>query len=94
MAHAENTLKDLKRENLIALLAINLQNDREKLMKKSCERLDTISNIDDNLSSKLDLVKSSLIVTKTVNDNLLNLNCITTLERSLHDQEQCSRRMS
>ena len=78
MAHTENTLKDLKKENLIALV-LNLQNDREKLMEKFCERLDTLSNTVDNLSSKLDLFESSLVLTKTVNDNLLNR--ITTLER-------------
>ena len=33
MAHTENTLKDLKKENLIALV-LNLQNDQEKLMVK------------------------------------------------------------
>ena len=34
MAHTENTLKDLKKENIIALV-LNLQNDREKFMKNS-----------------------------------------------------------
>ena len=57
MAHTENTFKDLKKENLIALV-LNLQNDREKLIKgkmeKFCERLDTLSNTVDNLSIKLD----------------------------------------
>ena len=57
-------------------------------MEKICERLDTLSNTVDNLSSKLYLVESSLVVTKTVNDNLLNR--ITTLARSLHAQEQYS----
>ena len=47
-------------------------------MEKYCERLDTLSNTVDNLSSKLDLVESSLVVTKPVKDNLLNR--ITTLE--------------
>ena len=89
MAHTENMLKDLKKENLIALV-LNLQNERDKFMEKFCERLDTLSNTVDNLSGKLDLVESSLVVTKTVNDNLLNR--ITTLERSLHAQEQYSRR--
>ena len=88
MAHTENMLKDLKKENLIALV-LNLQNDQEKLMEKFCDHLDTLSNTVDSLPSKLDLVES-LVVTKTVNDNLLN--CITTLKRSLHAQEQCSRR--
>ena len=59
-------------------------------MEKFCKCLDTLSNIVDNLSSKLDLVESSLVVTKTVNDNILN--SITMLERSLHAQEQYSRR--
>ena len=89
MAHTENTLKDLKKENLIALV-LNLQNERDKFMEKFCERLDTLSNTVDNLSSKLDLVESSLVVTKSINDNLSNR--ITTLERSLHAQEQYSRR--
>ena len=52
--------------------------------------MDTLSDIVANLSSKLDLVELSLVVTKTVNDNLLNR--IATLERSLHAQEQYSRR--
>ena len=56
MAHTENTFKDLKKENLIALV-LNLQNDREKLIKgkmeKFYERLDTLSNTVDNLSNKL-----------------------------------------
>ena len=89
MAHTENTLRDLKKENLITLV-LNLQNDREKLIEKFCERLDTLSNTVDNLSSKLDLVESSLVVTKIVNDNLLNR--ITAFERNLHAQEQYSRR--
>ena len=59
-------------------------------MEKFCERLDTLSNTVDNLSSKPDLVESSLVVTKTVIDNLLNRT--KTLERSLHAQEQYSRR--
>ena len=89
MAHIENMLKDLKKENLIALV-LNLQNERDKFMEKFCERLNTLSNTVDNLSSKLHLVESSLVVAKTVNDNLLNR--ITTFERSLHAQEQYSRR--
>ena len=63
MVHTENTLKDLKKENLIAFV-LNLQNDREKLMEKFCDRLDTLSNTVDNLSRELDLVESSLVVTK------------------------------
>ena len=90
MAHTENTLKDLKKENLIALV-LNLQNEWDKFMEKFCERLDALSDTVDNLTSKLDLVESCLVMmTKTVNDNLLNH--ITTFERSLHAQEQYSRR--
>ena len=81
MAHTENTLQDLKKENLIALVLLYIT---------YCESLDTLYNTVDNLLSKKDLVESSLVVTKTVNDNLLN--SITTLERSLHAQEQYSRR--
>ena len=87
MAHTENMLKDLRKENLIALV-LNLQNERDKFMEKFCERLDTLSNTVDNLSGKIGLVESSLVV--TVNDNLLNW--ITILTRSLHAQEQYSRR--
>ena len=89
MAHTENTLKDLKKKNLFALI-LNLQNQREKLTEKFCDRLDTLSNTDENVPSKLDLVDSSLVVTKIVNNNLLNR--IATLERSLHVQEQYSKR--
>ena len=67
MAHMEKKLKDLKMENLIALV-LNLQNNLEKLIEKFSECLDTLSNTVDNLSSKLDRVESSVVVTKTVND--------------------------
>ena len=67
MAHTEKKLKDLKMENLIALV-LNLQNNLEKLIEKFSECLDTLSNTVDNLSSKLDRVESSVVVTKTVND--------------------------
>ena len=88
MAHTENLLKGLNRESLIALVVVlNLQNDREKFMEKFCEHL---SNTVDNLSNKLDQVKSSLVATKPVNDNLLNW--IAPLQRTLHSQEQYSRR--
>ena len=70
-------------------MVLNLQNEQDKFLGKFCKRLDTLSNTVDNLSSKLDLVESSLVVTKTVNENLLNH--ITRLEISLHAQEQYSR---
>ena len=89
MAHTENTFKDLKKKNLIALV---FKMTEKSLWKNSqhSQCLDTLSNTVDNLSSKLDLVESSLAVTKTVNDNLLN--CITTVKRSLHAREQYSRK--
>ena len=71
-------------------IVLNLQNELDKLMENFCKCFDTLSNTVDNLSSKPDLVESSLVVIKTVNDNLLNR--ITTLERRLHAQEQYSRR--
>ena len=62
MAHTENTLKGLKKVNLIALV-LNLQNDQEKLMVKFCKLLDALSYTAHNLSSKLDQLESSLVVT-------------------------------
>ena len=59
-------------------------------MKKFWKRLGTLSNTVDNLSSKLDQVQPSSVLRKIVNDNLLN--CITLHKRSLHVQEQYSRR--
>ena len=59
-------------------------------MEKFCKRLDTLSNTVDILSSTLDQFELSLIVTKTVNDNLLNR--IISLERSIHTQKLYSRR--
>ena len=79
MAHTENTLNDKKKTLLHWHYCITY-----------CECLGTLYNTVDNVSSKQDLVESSLVVTKTVNDNLLNR--ITMLERSLHAQEQYSRR--
>ena len=79
MTHTENLLSDLKKENLFALV-VNLQNKQEKFMEKFCERLNNLCNTVDNLSRKLEQVESSLVVTKTVNDNLLNR--ITLLDKS------------
>lgn len=79
MTHTENLLSDLKKENLFALV-LNLQNKQEKFMEKFCERLNNLCNTFDNLSRKLEQVESSLVVTKTVNDNLLNR--ITLLDKS------------
>ena len=79
MTHTENLLSDLKKENLFALV-LNLQNKQEKFMEKFCERLNNLCNTVDNFSRKLEQVESSLVVTKTVNDNLLNR--ITLLDKS------------
>ena len=60
IAHKENTLKDLKKENLIALV-LNLQNNSEKMMEKFCSCLNNLSSTVNNLSSKLDQVSRLLL---------------------------------
>lgn len=60
IAHTENTLKDLKKENLIALV-LNLQNNSEKMMEKCCSCLNNLSSTVNNLSSKLDQVSHLLL---------------------------------
>ena len=60
IAHTENTLKDLKKENLIALV-LNLQNNSEKMMEKFCLCLNNLSSTVNNLSSKLDQVSHLLL---------------------------------
>ena len=89
MAHTENTPKDLQKENLISLV-LSLQSDRDKVIDTLGQRIDNLTCTVDNLSSKLAQVESSLMVTKTVNDELLKR--LTSLERGLHSQEQYSRR--
>ena len=89
MAHTENTLKDLKKENLISLV-LSLQRDCDKVIDTLGQRIDNLISTVDNLLSKLAQVELSLVVTKTVNNELLK--CVTSLERSLHSQEQFSRR--
>lgn len=59
-------------------------------MEKFCKRLDNLSNNVDDLWNKLVQIESSLALTKTANDHLLNR--FTSLERGLHAQEQYSRR--
>ena len=54
------------------------------------QRIDNLISTADNLSSKLVQVESSLLVTKTVNNELLKR--VTSLERGLHSQERYSRR--
>ena len=54
------------------------------------QRIDNLTSIVDNHSSKLVQVESSLVVTKTVNNELLRR--VTSLERGIHSQEQYSRR--
>ena len=67
MAHTENTIKDLKKENLISLV-LSLQSDRDKVIDTLGQRIDNLASTVDNLSSKLAQVELSLVVTKTVND--------------------------
>ena len=52
MAYTENTLKDLKKENLISLV-LSLQSDRDKVIDTLGQRIDNLSSTVDNLSSKL-----------------------------------------
>lgn len=78
MTHTENLLSDLKKENLFAVV-LNLENKQEKFMETFCECLNNLCNTVGNLSRKLEQVESSLVVTKTVNDNLLNR--ITLLDK-------------
>ena len=54
------------------------------------QRIDNLISTADNLSSKLAQVESSLLVTKTVNNELLKR--VTSLERGLHSQKRYSRR--
>ena len=70
MAHTENTLKDFKKENLISLV-LSLQSDRDKVIDTLGHRIDNLTSTVDDLSSKLAQVESSLVVTKTVNNDLL-----------------------
>ena len=84
-----NTLDDLKKENLITLV-LSLQVEREKLKVKFGELIGNLTNTLDDLSSKLNQVHSSLVVTKTINDSLLK--CIASLRRSYDIQEQYTRR--
>ena len=85
MAHTEITPKDLKQGNLISLV-LSLQSERDKFIHMLDQRTDSLIPTVDNLSSKLAQVGSPLVVTKTVNNELLKR--VTSLERGLHSQEQ------
>ena len=89
MAHTEISLKDFKKENLISFV-LSLQSERDKFTDTLGQRLDNLISPVDNLSSKLAQVESSLVVTKTVNNELSKR--VTSSERGLHSQEQYSRR--
>ena len=83
MAQTENILKHLKKENLISLV-LSLQNDRDEVIDTLGQRIDNLTSTVGNLSSKLAQVESSLVVTETVNKELLK--CITknsTVEESV-----------
>ena len=88
MAHTEITLKDIKKENLIRLV-LRFQNEHDKFIDTLGQRIDNLTSTVDNLLCKLTQVESSLVVTKTVNNELLKP--VTLLERRLHSQEQYSR---
>ena len=85
MAHTEITPKDLKQGNLISLV-LSLQSERDKFIHMLDQRTGQLIPTVDNLSSKLAQVGSSLVVTKTVDNELLKR--VTSLERGLHSQEQ------
>ena len=48
MAHTENTLKDLKKENLISLV-LSLQSDCDKVINTLGQRIDNLISTVDNL---------------------------------------------
>ena len=88
MAHTEITQKDIKKENLISLV-LRFQSERDKFIDTLGQRINNLTSTVDNLLCKLTKVESSLVVTKTVNNELLKP--VTLLERLLHSQEQYSR---
>ena len=88
MAHTEITQKDIKKENLISLV-LRFQSERDKFIDTLGQRINNLTSTVDNLLCKLTQVESSLVVTKTVNNELLKP--VTLLERLLHSQEQYSR---
>ena len=87
MAHTEITLKDLKNENLISLV-LSLQSERDKLIDMLGPPIDNLTTVD-NLSNRMAQVESSLVVTKTVNNELSKR--VTSLDVTT-SQEQYSRR--
>ena len=83
MAQTENILKHLKKENLISLV-LSLQNDRDKVIDTLGQRIDNLTSTVGNLSSKLAQVESSLVVTETVNKELLKrITKNSTVEESV-----------
>ena len=89
MARTEITLKDLKKENLIRLF-LSLQSERDKLIDMLGQCINNLTSTVGSLSIRMAQVESSLVVTKTVNNELLKR--VTSLERVLYSQEQYSRR--
>ena len=89
MAHAEIALKDLKKENLLSLV-LSLQNERDNFIDTLGQRIDNLTSTVDNPSSKLAQLESSLVVTKSANNELLKR--VTSIDRGLNSQEQYSRR--
>ena len=89
MVHTEISLKHLKEENHVSLV-LSLQSEREKFIDTLGQRISNLTSTVDNLPSKLAQVDSSLVVTKTVNNEILK--CVTSLDLGVHSQEQYSRR--
>ena len=87
MAHAENSLKDLKEEKLSSLV-LSLQNEQENYTKKIVAHMSNIAATGESLTAELEQVKLSLMVSKTVNDVLTNR--VTSFERSLLALEEYS----
>ena len=60
MVYLEITLKDLQKENPITLI-LNLRNEREKFIETFGQRINNVTFTVDNLTSKFDQVKPSLV---------------------------------
>ena len=65
---------------------LSLQSELDKFLDTLDQRIDNLPSTVDNLSRKLVQVESCLVVTKTVNNELLKP--VTSLEWSLHSPKQ------
>ena len=89
IAHTEITVKNLKKEDFISLV-LNLQSECDQFIDRWGQHIDNLISLVDNDVSKFTQVKSSLMVTKTVNKELSKR--VASLEKSRHSQEIYSRR--